>query len=44
MYKKRLRYALFRVGVHASSLFPDIDGLAARLRWQHAVTTPFDKA
>ena len=43
-YKEQLRYALFRVGVHASSLFPDIDGLAARLRWQHAVTTPFGKA
>lgn len=42
--KEQLRYALFRVGVHSSSLFPDIDGLAARLRWQHAVTTPFEKA
>jgi hypothetical protein len=39
--KELLRYSLFRLGVHASSLFPDIDGLAARLRWQHAVTTPF---
>jgi hypothetical protein len=42
--KEELRYALFRVGVHASSLFPDIDGLASRLRWQHAVTTPFKEA
>jgi hypothetical protein len=40
-YKEKLRYALFRLGVHASSLFPDIDGLASRLRWQHAVTSPF---
>ena len=39
--KERLRYELFRLGVHASSLFPDIEGLAARLRWQHAVSSPF---
>lgn len=36
--KHALRYELFRLGIHASSLFPDIDGLAARLKWQHAVT------
>jgi hypothetical protein len=36
--KGALRYELFRLGVHASSLFPDIDGLAARLKWQHAVS------
>jgi hypothetical protein len=35
--KERIRYDLFRLGVHASSLFPDVDGLAARLRWQHGV-------
>jgi hypothetical protein len=35
--KTRLRYELFRLGVHSSSMFPDIDGLAARLRWQHTV-------
>jgi FRG domain len=39
--KHSIRYALFRVGVHASALFPDIDGLAARLKWQHAVKSPF---
>jgi hypothetical protein len=39
--KESLRYALFRIGVHPSSLFPDVDGLAARLRWQHAVLSPF---
>lgn len=39
--KDSIRYALFRVGVHASSLFPDIDGLAARLKWQHSVKSPF---
>jgi len=33
--KPRLRYELYRLGVHQSSLFPDIDGLAARIRWQH---------
>ncbi|MFN0106790.1 MAG: FRG domain-containing protein [Bryobacteraceae bacterium] len=39
--KSSIRYELFRVGVHASSLFPDIDGLAARVRWQHSVSSPF---
>jgi hypothetical protein len=39
--KEAIRYALFRVGTHASSLFPDVDGLAARLKWQHAVRSPF---
>lgn len=39
--KESLRYELFRIGIHASSLFPDIDGLTARLRWQHAVS-PLD--
>jgi len=42
--KEKLRYALYRLGVHASSLFPDIDGLSARLQWQHAVRSPFVKA
>lgn len=41
--KAGLRYELFRVGVHASSLFPDVDGLAARIRWQHSVSSPFDE-
>lgn len=35
--KLRLRYELFRLGVHQSSMFPHIDGLAARLKWQHSV-------
>lgn len=35
--KERLRYQLFRLGVHESSMFPDVDGLARRLRWQHGV-------
>lgn len=39
--KAHLRYELFRLGVHASSLFPDVDGLAARIRWQHLITSPF---
>lgn len=38
--KKDLRYELFRLGIHASSMFPDIDGLAARISWQHCVTPP----
>jgi hypothetical protein len=36
--KEGLRYELFRIGVHASSVFPDLEGLAARLKWQHAVS------
>lgn len=36
--KEAIRYALFRLGVHAASLFPDIDGLAKRLKWQLGVT------
>jgi hypothetical protein len=36
--KGDLRYELFRLGVHASSLFPDLDGLGARLKWQHQVS------
>ena len=39
--KAELRYTLFRMGVHASSLFPDIDGLAKRLLWQHSIRSPF---
>jgi hypothetical protein len=35
--KPKLRYDLFRLGIHCSSLFPDIDGLAARIKWQHSV-------
>lgn len=35
--KKDLRYQLFRLGIHTSSLFPDLDGLSARLKWQHQV-------
>lgn len=40
--KQSLRYQLFRLGVHASALFPDIDGLAERLKWQHSVS-PLEK-
>lgn len=36
--KENLLYALFRLGIHVSSLFPDVDGLAARLKWQHSVS------
>lgn len=35
--KDDLRYELYRLGVHASALFPDVDGLAARIKWQHGV-------
>lgn len=35
--KVRLRYELYRLGVHKSALFPDLDGLAARIKWEHTV-------
>ena len=39
--KKEIRYLLFRIGVHESSLFPDLDGISRRLAWQHSVTSPW---
>jgi len=42
--KEHLRYELYRLGVHASSLFPDLDGLASRIRWQHGISSPFETA
>lgn len=39
--KAKVRYELFRLGVHESSLFPDLDGLASRLKWQTSVS-PLD--
>jgi hypothetical protein len=39
--KEILRYELFRLGVHASAMFPGVEGLAARLKWQHSVVSPF---
>jgi len=41
--KDSLRYELYRIGIHKSSLFPDLEGLAARLKWQHAVS-PLESA
>ncbi len=33
--KSRLRYCLYRVGIHESSLFPDLPSLASHLAWLH---------
>jgi hypothetical protein len=30
--KKEMRYHLFRIGMHDSAMFPDVDGLAKRIR------------
>jgi hypothetical protein len=38
--KKELQYDLFRLGVHASSVYPDMSGLASRVSWQHSVLPP----
>ena len=35
--KEKVRYELYRQGTHRASLFPDLDGLAAHLQWQHGV-------
>ena len=39
--KEDLRYLLFRLGVHASTLFPGLDGVCQRLQWQHSIESPF---
>jgi type I restriction enzyme M protein len=38
--KASVRYGLYRLGVHESSMFPDVDGLAKRIKWQHGVLPP----
>ncbi len=35
--KQKLRYELYRMGVHRAALFPDLDGLTAHLQWNHGV-------
>ena len=35
--KPKLRYELYRSGVHRAALFPDLDGLTAHLQYQHSV-------
>ena len=42
--KKEIQYSLFRLGLHASSLFPGIDGLSERLAWQHSIKSPWEEA
>ncbi len=42
--KSEFLYQLFRQGIHRASLFPDIDGLAAHIRWQHTVRPLDDDA
>lgn len=36
-YKEKIKYELFRLGVHKSSLYPDINGLADRIKYQNSV-------
>jgi len=36
--KEFVRWELYGLGVHASSLFPDLDGLGARVKWQHEMS------
>lgn len=35
--KKQIKYELFRLGIHESSMFPDIEGLAKRINYQNSV-------
>ena len=42
--KREIRYSLFRLGLHASSLFPGVDGLSERLAWQHSIKSPWGEA
>jgi len=42
--KQDFRYQLFRQGVHRGSLFPDLDGVANHIRWQHTVSAFTDDA
>lgn len=36
--KMRVRYELYRSGMHRAALFPDLDGLARHLKWVHEVS------
>lgn len=38
--KEEIRYSLFRLGFHRSSLFPGLDGLSERIKWQHSRSSP----
>lgn len=38
--KGEIKYSLFRLGIHHSTLFPDLDGLSQRLAWQHSIQSP----
>jgi hypothetical protein len=36
--KDFMRYQLYRLGFHQGTMFPDIDGLVARIRWEETIT------
>jgi len=36
-FKEKIKYELFRLGIHKSSLYPDIDGLTDRIKYQNSV-------
>jgi hypothetical protein len=36
-HKDKIKYELFRIGIHKSLLYPDIDGLAERIKYQHLI-------
>lgn len=37
-FRRKLKHILYRYGIHRASLFPDLDGLAAHIRWMRTDT------
>ena len=35
--KRKIRYELYRIGIHHAKLFPSIDGLSEHVTWHHSV-------
>lgn len=40
--KAHIRYSLYRLGIHDSALFPDMDGLARFISWRHGIVNPYN--
>lgn len=38
--KEKIRYELFRLGFHRGSLFPDVNGISAHIKWRNTVKPP----
>lgn len=42
--KRKVRYWLYRIGVSEATLFPDINGLCQKIKWQHTVDSSLMRA